>query len=117
MMKEASSTRTGFETGSVEGDEPAMSIWWIIGAIVVIALLGGSGKSSKSEPNNRPAHWIYHPHVIEPDDYECSHCHARFRKESASCPKCGLQMKGKTETDEDEWIDEEEELDIIFDDD
>ena len=42
---------------------------------------------------------------------------SRFRKEAVSCPKCGTMMSGKTVKDEDEWIDEEEKLDILFDDD
>ena len=88
------------------------------GVILLIALLFSRGKHTHSSDSQKEAdHWIYHPHVIEADDYECSRCHARFRKEAVSCPKCGTTMSGKTVKDEDEWIDEEEKLDILFDDD
>ncbi|MBO5567581.1 MAG: hypothetical protein J6A79_01355 [Clostridia bacterium] len=95
-----------------------MAFWIIGGAILLIALLASSGKrTNASGSRQEDSHWIYHPHVINPDDYECSRCHSRFRKETMSCPKCGTRMTGKTIQDEDEWIDEEETLDIIFDDD
>ena len=102
-----------------------MTFWAIGGVLLLIALLF-SGEKRTNTTNSRKstcrlqkeaAHWIYHPHVIEEDDYECSRCHARFRKETVSCPKCGTVMSGKTVKDEDEWIDEEEKLDILFDDD
>ena len=95
-----------------------MPFWAIGGVILLIALLFSGGKHTHSSDSQKEAaHWIYHPHVIEEDDYECSRCHARFRKEAVCCPKCGITMSGKTVKDEDEWIDEEEELDILFDDD
>ena len=102
-----------------------MTFWAIGGVLLLIALLF-SGEKRTNTTNSRKstyrlqkeaAHWIYHPHVIEEDDYECSRCHARFRKETVSCHKCGIVMSGKTVKDEDEWIDEEEKLDILFDDD
>ena len=95
-----------------------MPFWAIGGVILLIALLFSGGKHTHSSDSQKEAdHWIYHPHVIEEDDYECSRCHARFRKEAVCCPKCGITMSGKTVKDEDEWIDEEEKLDILFDDD
>ena len=94
-----------------------MPFWAIGGVILLIALLLSGGKRTTPGNHEKAAHWIYHPHVIEEDDYECSRCHARFRKEAVCCPKCGITMSGKTVKDEDEWIDEEEKLDILFDDD
>ena len=91
---------------------------WILAAALILLFATGGRKQNKAyrkKPEN--PHWIYHPHVSKTDDYECSSCHARFHKETASCPKCGCKMSGKTVKDEDEWIDEEEELDILFDDD
>lgn len=46
-----------------------------------------------------------------------SRCHARTPKEGPVCPRCGARMTGKTVKDEDEWFDEEEKLDMLFDDD
>lgn len=92
-------------------------LWIGIAVVVVVSLVSQGGAQKNSNIKRESSHWIYHPHVIEADNYECSHCHARFRKVSPQCPKCGTRMLGKTVTDEDEWIDEEEELDIIFDDD
>ena len=95
-----------------------MTFWAIGGVLLLIALLfSGEKRTNTTNSLKEAAHWIYHPHVIEEDDYECSRCHARFRKEAVSCPKCGITMSGKTVKDEDEWIDEEEKLDILFDDD
>lgn len=91
-------------------------LWIFIGAIALLSLFSGGSHQNNNISGKAVAHWIYHPHVIDDDDYECSKCHARFRKESPSCPKCGTMIKGKTEKDEDEWIDEEEELDMIFED-
>ena len=72
---------------------------------------------NKKNTRKADSHWIYHPHVIDPDNYECSQCHSRVRKPGQTCPKCGTKMIGKTEKDEDEWFEEEEELDMILDDD
>ena len=95
-----------------------VTFWIVGGAILLIGLLA-SGKKRTNESNYRSegSHWIYHPHVMNADDYECSRCHSRFRKETMACPKCGIKMTGKTVKNEDEWIDEEETLDILFDDD
>ena len=92
-------------------------LWILIGVVVLSALLSGGKTQQKGTRSKESSHWIYHPHVIEKDDYECSQCHARFNKEAAVCPRCGTRMQGKTVKDEEEWFDEEEELDIIFDDD
>ena len=92
-------------------------LWIGIAAVVLFAAASQGDNRKKNGTKQVNSHWIYHPHVIESDSYECSHCHSRFRKESTNCPKCGTRMLGKTVTDETEWMDEEEELDIIFDDD
>ena len=47
--------------------------------------------------------------MIDPDDYECSVCHRRFRKDVMACPYCGARFAGR-ETDEEEFIFEEDEL-------
>ena len=94
-----------------------MTWLWIL-IPVVILLLAGGGKQRAKEPRKSGAgHWIYHPHVMKKDDYECSRCHARLMKESLTCPRCGTRMTGKTEKSEDEWLDEEETLDLLLDDD
>lgn len=92
-------------------------LWILMAVLILLFAAGGRKQNNANQKKPEDPHWIYHPHVIEADDYECSYCHARFRKEAASCPKCGIRMTGKTVKDEDEWIDEEEELDIMFDDD
>ena len=52
---------------------------------------------------------IYYPHVIDADEYECSVCGGRFKKDMMICPYCGVRFN-HTETDEDEFDDEEAEL-------
>jgi len=91
-------------------------IWIGIAVVLVLSLISRGGKQGNNGTKSESSHWIYHPHVIEADNYECSQCHTRFRKEAPHCPKCGTRMIGKNITDENEWIDEEETLDIIFDD-
>ena len=94
-----------------------MTWLWILVPVVLLLILTGGKQETKSSQKNESSHWIYHPHVMRKDDYECSNCHARFPKENPKCPRCGIRMSGKTVKNEDEWFDEEEELDIIFDDD
>lgn len=91
-------------------------IWIVIAVIVLLALLSGNGNNRQENSKKESAHWIYHPHVIEDDDYECSYCNARFSRENTACPKCGAKITGKTEKNEEEWLDEEEALDMLFDD-
>ena len=92
-------------------------LWLLVPAGLLLLFAGGRRTSGKEFPKSRNGHWIYHPHVVRKDDYECSRCHARFPKESSSCPGCGAKMTGKTEKNEDEWFEEEEKLDLILDDD
>ena len=77
-------------------------VWVILGFAVLLALLPRRRKSSG------PVR-IDHPHVIEQDDYECSVCHRRFRKDVMICPHCGTQFTGQVQ-DEAEWNEEEDEL-------
>lgn len=84
-------------------------IWVIIGAVVILGLLSGGNKSNsrKSETNSNVR--IDHPHLIDDDDYECSTCHKRFRKNTMVCPHCGTRFTEKIE-DSEEWDEEEDEL-------
>ena len=52
---------------------------------------------------------IRHPHVIEPDDFECSVCGRRFPKSQAECPYCNARFTGR-KTDDMEFLEEEDEL-------
>ncbi len=85
---------------------------WILTGAVIIAALAGSGKQKKApaaEAGKEP-YRIDHPHVIEDDDYECSVCRRRFRRNVMVCPECGARFM-KRVTDENEFLDEEDELD------
>lgn len=87
-------------------------IWLIICAVVVLGLLSSgsrnSGKGSGSKTQKEHIR-IDHPHVIIDDDYECSACHKRFRKNVMTCPLCGTRFTGQKE-DIEEWDEEEDEL-------
>ena len=82
----------------------------VFGIVVVlfVIILAGCLAGGKNPARKGPAR-IDHPHVIDPDDYECSVCHRRFRKNQMACPYCGARFTGRV-TDEDEFTDEEEEL-------
>ena len=57
-------------------------------------------------------YWIEHDHLFSASTYECSVCHASFKKRTAKCPGCGADMtKGK---DVPQWVDELEMMDAIF---
>ena len=88
------------------------SVLGYICIFVVIAavwsLMAGVGRGGKKTVNRGP-HRIDRPHVIDPDDYECSDCHRRFRKDQMTCPYCGARFNGRV-TDEEEFIFEEDEL-------
>ena len=50
-----------------------MTFWAIGGVLLLIALLfSGEKRTNTTNSRKEAAHWIYHPHVIEEDDYECS---------------------------------------------
>ena len=82
------------------------AVFWVaIGAVILLAACSSGKKNTARKGPYR----IDRPHVIDPDDYECSVCHRRFRKDQMACPYCGTQFAGR-ETDEDEFILEEDEL-------
>ena len=82
----------------------SVAIWIMIG-LVLLAVLGGG----KKEPAGKGPHRIDRPHVIDEDDYECSACHRRFRKDVMVCPYCGTRFAERV-TDEEEFCLEEDEL-------
>ena len=86
-------------------------LWIMIGAgaVIIAAVLGSSaGKEGRSAEKKAP-YRIDRPHVVEPEDYECSVCHKRFRKNVMVCPLCGARFAGRVK-DSREFDDEEEEL-------
>ena len=80
---------------------------WLLAGILVWILFPGSGKGNRSA--QKGPFRIDRPHVIEPEDYECSVCHRRFRKNAMVCPYCGTKFGGRV-TNEEEWCEEEDEL-------
>ena len=78
----------------------------IIVGIVLLAALSGGGKK---KPAPKGPYRIDRPHVIDPEDYECSACHRRFRKDQMACPYCGARFTGRVK-DEEEYEDEDDEL-------
>ena len=82
------------------------AVWIILVAVVLLGLLSG-GKSRGGAGGKRAR--IDHPHVIDPDDYECPVCGARFEKDVMTCPRCGARFTGKT-TDTEEFDEEEDEM-------
>ena len=80
------------------------AVWIVIAIVIILACAGGGKKTAPKGP-----HRIDRPHVIDPDDYECSVCHKRFRKNQMACPYCGAKFYERV-TDEEEFIFEEDEL-------
>lgn len=68
---------------------------------------GGNKNGRRSRSSGKPGKpvRIDHLHYIDVDEYECSVCGAKFRKDSMSCPKCGTRFQG-TKEDDDEFIEE-----------
>ena len=60
-------------------------------------------------------HWIKHSHLFDPDEYECSACGVVYRRSFASCPNCGATLWIVYDTQE--WIDEEDEMNWLLEDD
>ena len=71
----------------------------VVALIVLAALFGGKGKRAPQAP-----HRIDRPHVIDPDDHECSVCGRRFRENTMKCPHCGARLVSRV-TNEDEFDD------------
>ena len=80
-------------------------IWWIVGGVILLGLFSGGNKNSRRPRSSGGPVRIDHLHYIDVDEYECSACGAKFRKNSMSCPKCGARFQG-TREDDDEFIEE-----------
>ena len=80
------------------------TVFWIVIVVLILAACSGSGKKKPAG-----SHRIDRPHVMDPDDYECSVCHRRFGKNVMVCPYCGAKFTDRV-TDEEEFIFEEDEL-------
>ncbi len=86
-------------------------VWIIIGVVILAACFSWKGNKKTNRSRGEPTR-IDHPHYIDVDDYECSVCGARFRKNNMVCPRCGTRFSGTKEDDE-EFIEEM----VIWDDD
>ena len=85
------------------------AVVWIVLAVLVLSAFVSDSKGKgrkKAAPRGKPA-LIEHPHYLKEDDYECSACGARFRKEGASCPGCGARFEEKR-VDDGEFLEEME---------
>ena len=92
--------------------------FWIILAVLAGLLFATSGRtkqdcgksSGKAGDSTRR---IDHLHYTDPDEYECTKCGARFRKDVMMCPKCGTRFSGtkKDMTDYDDELEEELDMD------
>ena len=86
-------------------------IWIVIGAVILAACLGGGGKGSCPAPGGKEKPFrIDRPHAVDADDYECSVCRRRFRKDVMTCPHCGARFTKRVK-DEDDLLFELDELD------
>ena len=84
-------------------------ILWIIGGIIVVAILGSLiGKPNQGTRRETPTR-IDHPHIWADDDSECSVCGARFERKQMVCPNCGTRFEETTE-DYEEFDEEEDEM-------
>ena len=87
------------------------TVLWIGVVILALIVLDAlfPGKKGAGKTYERPRTRIYHPHVVEEDDYECGICGYRFSKADSSCPHCGVRFNCAV-TDEEEYDEEEDEL-------
>lgn len=85
------------------------AVWIVIGLVLFLTLFSGRNKSGRQSGSSGGPVRIDRPHVIDPDDYECSVCHRRFRKDVMVCPHCGTRFAGHVK-DEEEFMFEEDEL-------
>ena len=81
----------------------------LIVAAAVLAVCVVSGKGTGGVNTGKGLNRIDHPHVIDPEDYECPVCHRRFPMNVMFCPGCGAQFSGRV-ADGREYEDEEDEL-------
>ena len=83
-------------------------LWIFIGVIVLVACCG-----AKKQSGQKKVLRVNHLHYFDLNEYECSVCGARFRKNSIVCPKCGAQFQATKEdsTEFDEEMMEEEDWD------
>ena len=84
------------------------AVWIVIGLVLFLVLFSGKKREDGKSGSGGPVR-IDHPHVIDPEDYECSVCHRRFGKKTMVCPACGARF-AKSVTDGEEWEEEEDEL-------
>ena len=60
-------------------------------------------------------HWIRHSHLFGPDEYECSVCGTVCGRKTSACPHCGAALR--IVCDPQDWIDEEDEMNWLLEDD
>ena len=87
-----------------------MGTWfWIVLAVLAVLLLSSSGKRKKNgnSGSGENGRRVEHLHYIDPDEYECPKCGARFTENVMTCPKCGAKFTGTAEND-DAFIEEME---------
>ena len=81
---------------------------------VGIMILTEGGSVSGMRKKNQP-HWIEHSHFFDPSVFECSECGKKYSRKEDSCPNCKTRLQFIK--DDLGWIEEEEELDLILEDD
>ena len=86
-------------------EKMSVVIWIVIGLALLLGIANGTGRNRTGGGPHR----IDRPHVIDPDDYECSVCHRRTKRKTGVCPFCGARFTGSV-VDEEEFIFEEDEL-------
>ena len=71
--------------------------FWIILAVLAVLLLatGKTKNNGKSQGGTKgTASRIDHRHYLDPDEYECPRCGAKFRSNTMQCPNCGTRFTG-----------------------
>ncbi len=63
---------------------------------------------------SKTGYWTQRTHLLRDDEFICSACNASGKKPYKECPACGAAMK-KSKYDP-SWVDEEEELSALLDD-
>ena len=83
-------------------------LWIIIGVIVLVACCGAIKQSGQKKVLR-----VNHPHYYGPDEFECTVCGAKFRKNSMVCSKSVAGFEGTKEdsTEFDEEMMEDEDWD------